>query len=398
MSKLSSLRRKSFAAPSSILDYPDAVPISPRSTSLSPIVTTKPAPAVFPRDIYKVIIVDDSKAYVARLKKVLERTITSFEGKTLVVFTVSDPADALQLMTKQRFSLCLVDNIYTGSSLSGMEVCDRMNLVEQETQTTYAPRILISGEPPGKNDATTTAITTISTTSPSHMNNTNPLLRIEKNEVGVGLFCDLLRKYGQCLTLMESNDFHMPLLSGSTRLRLTSGYSTANALMKGAVLFWGQNKQNVNSEQLKKSGLSEDFVDFLALPPVKIRNKTAQQHNIEGGAALINGSQWNSENTNKKKNHNKLTYTIRDKRRRASAAIFISKPKTSKVNVMGKKQEFWKQLRQSVRKEQKGDKKQQHQRRGSAAFQEQIQRDTETFRRASIALLTSSDFGSIVSK
>ena len=152
-------------------------------TKLQPVIPKKKQTLALPKDIYKIMVVDDSNAYVKRFKKVLERTILSYQGKTLVVLTVSDPAKALQLMTKEHFSLCFLDNIFQDSSLSGIEMCNRMNMVEEETKQKFSPRILISGEPPLS--TVTPHLTTVSTTTTNtkKSQSTETLLRIEKKEV-----------------------------------------------------------------------------------------------------------------------------------------------------------------------------------------------------------------------
>lgn len=347
-------------------------------TKLQPVIPKKKQSLALPKDIYKIIVVDDSNAYVKRFKKVLERTILSYEGKTLVVLTVSDPAKALQLMTKEKFSLCFLDNIFQDSSLSGIEMCNRMNMVEEETKQKFSPRILISGEPPLS--TVTPNLTTVSTTTSTKKNQSaETLLRIEKKEVGVGLLYDLLRVYGKCLTIIESNDISLPLLSGCTRNRLTTGKSDVG------VMFWGS--QNMKQIQMTddfadgKDKKQQDFVKFLDLPPVLVRNQTTKRLMVEGGAALVNTSQWDVKNIHANNDFdNKLTYKYQDQKRRTSAVIFVNKPKVGKTNALAQKQDFWKQLRQSVRTKQKsGTQKKKHEKVGSEAYASQMKKDIKLF-------------------
>ena len=346
-------------------------------TKLQPVIPKKKQTLALPKDIYKIMVVDDSNAYVKRFKKVLERTILSYQGKTLVVLTVSDPAKALQLMTKEHFSLCFLDNIFQDSSLSGIEMCNRMNMVEEETKQKFSPRILISGEPPLS--TVTPNLTTVSTTTTNtkKSQSTETLLRIEKKEVGVGLLYDLLRVYGKCLTIIESNDISLPLLSGCTRNRLTTGKSGVG------IMFWGSQKikQMTNDSADGKDTQQQDFVKFLDLPPVLVRNQTTKRRMVEGGAALVNTSQWDVKNIQANNEFDdKLTYKYLDQKRRTSAVIFVNKPKAGKINTLAQKQNFWKQLRKSVRTKQiNGPQKKKHEKVGSEAYASQMKKDIQLF-------------------
>ena len=346
-------------------------------TKLQPVIPKKKQTLALPKDIYKIMVVDDSNAYVKRFKKVLERTILSYQGKTLVVLTVSDPAKALQLMTKEHFSLCFLDNIFQDSSLSGIEMCNRMNMVEEETKQKFSPRILISGEPPLS--TVTPNLTTVSTTTTNtkKSQSTETLLRIEKKEVGVGLLYDLLRVYGKCLTIIESNDISLPLLSGCTRNRLTTGKSGVG------IMFWGSQKikQMTDDSADGKDTQQQDFVKFLDLPPVLVRNQTTKRRMVEGGAALVNTSQWDVKNIQANNEFDdKLTYKYLDQKRRTSAVIFVNKPKAGKINALAQKQNFWKQLRKSVRTKQiNGPQKKKHEKVGSEAYTSQMKKDIQLF-------------------
>ena len=295
---------------------------TPATTKLCPVVQNTKQTVALPKDIYKIAIVDDSRAYVKRFQKVLEKAILSFEGRTLVVLTVSDPTKALQLMTKEKFSLCFLDNIYKESSLSGIEMCNRMNMVEEETKLKYSPRILMSGEPPLPMASSNLNLTTISTAS-KRSQSTKTLLRIEKKEVGVALLYDLLRVYGKCLTVVESNYASLPLLSNCTRNRLTTGKSGVS------IMFWGPQKvkQISNESADDKDRTQKDYIRFLDLPPLPVRNIIAKRTMAKRDFTLINTSKWDIKNIHAKNRClNKLSYKYQDQKGRTNGVIFVDKP------------------------------------------------------------------------
>jgi hypothetical protein len=222
-------------------------------------------------------------------------------------------------------------------------------------------------------------LTTVSTTTTNtkKSQSTETLLRIEKKEVGVGLLYDLLRVYGKCLTIIESNDISLPLLSGCTRNRLTTGKSGVG------IMFWGSQKIKPMTDDSAdgKDTQQQDFVKFLDLPPVLVRNQTTKRRMVEGGAALVNTSQWDVKNIQANNEFDdKLTYKYLDQKRRTSAVIFVNKPKAGKINALAQKQNFWKQLRKSVRTKQiNGPQKKKHEKVGSEAYASQMKKDIQLF-------------------
>ena len=169
------------------------------------------------------------------------------------------------------------------------------------------------------------------------------------------------------------------MLSGCTRNRLTTGKSDVG------VMFWGS--QNMKQIQMTddfadgKDKKQQDFVKFLDLPPVLVRNQTTKRLMVEGGAALVNTSQWDVKNIHANNDFdNKLTYKYQDQKRKTSAVIFVNKPKVGKTNALAQKQDFWKQLRQSVRTKQKsGTQKKKHEKVGSEAYASQMKKDIKLF-------------------
>jgi hypothetical protein len=322
------LTRNSLAAPSSILDpakkkhnlatdnvlkvvsntsitsrSQKTFPTDNTRTSTSPFTSNTTPPwdrKIPPASVYKVIVVDDSKSYTIKIKKLLERAVKKFSvKKTLNIITMTDPVQALRVMTQQRFSLCLVDNVFSESSLSGIEILNRLDAAEQETSVVYSPRVLVSGQPLAE------------------------IVRgkiLTKNDLGVGLLHDLLRAQGKCLTMFESSQARLPPLSGAARLRLNNGNEAATMLLRGAVLFWGDRQNSVEEtaaqkeaekrKELEKKGLSGEFIDFLGSPYAN-EGRNTQRPTLEGGAAFVNANDWEvNDMTRKGKAHRKLSYTF----------------------------------------------------------------------------------------
>ena len=250
--------------------------------AFSTISNPPPLKQLPPKSIYKVMIIDDSKSYTLRLVKLLERAVEKFpnNSKTLNVVTMTNPVDALRIMTRERFSLCLVDDIYNDSNLSGTELIKRLETAEKESNAIYSPRVLVSGKP---------------------MTLTNHE-RFQKNDIGVGLLHDLLRAHGKALTMFESSQARLPQLSGAARLRLVNGFTAAEALLNGRVLFWGDQAENVTAkttrqlleknQEIQKKGLTNDFVDFLALPSASEGNRMQEAPQLQGGSAFVDKNDW----------------------------------------------------------------------------------------------------------
>ena len=97
-----------------------------------------------------ILIVDDSRAYTTRLKKILTLVAPKLNAQ-IHIDSMTDPNQALHTLQNRQFSFVLIDNIFNDGTLSGVELCHRLSSREQRytdtgTNTKISPRILISGQ------------------------------------------------------------------------------------------------------------------------------------------------------------------------------------------------------------------------------------------------------------
>ena len=87
---------------------------------------------------FTILIIDDSKAYSLRLKRLLTCVANKLGLVLLDIVTIHNPSTARML--DQYFDICFVDEVFRGSSLSGTSLVRKLREYNSDTCT-----VLISG-------------------------------------------------------------------------------------------------------------------------------------------------------------------------------------------------------------------------------------------------------------
>ena len=241
------------------------------------------------------IIVDDSRVYTIRLKALLlkatQRPIGDNEDKKikLRLISASSPKQAYFMMSCQQFSLAIVDNMLGSAEASGIDLCRELCKADQRNKndTVFPPCIVISGQ--GFDKRCT--------------QNIKDLLFLDKGTLGVGSLRDLLRSKARRLSLTESSQKRLPSVvsvagglfwgmaarntwaatgtrtsASRTMMRtrataMTTMTTMATTIKQNSVPSQGSSQElaqsvdGENDDRNNDSGVSADFINFMALPP-----------------------------------------------------------------------------------------------------------------------------------
>ena len=96
-------------------------------------------------EVFRVMIVDDSRAFTLRLRRLLSIAVESNIGAKLELVTLLDPNASIVRLRRQHFSLVLIDHFFCDYTMTGLVLCNIIQEVEAETGMA-SPRIVISGQ------------------------------------------------------------------------------------------------------------------------------------------------------------------------------------------------------------------------------------------------------------
>ena len=97
-------------------------------------------------NVLSVLIVDDSKAYTLKLKKMLNKVILELNmNSSIKILSTTNVFSALHVLSNYRFSLVLVDNIFANASMTGSELCCRLQ-ARTTLKIKMSPLVVMSGQ------------------------------------------------------------------------------------------------------------------------------------------------------------------------------------------------------------------------------------------------------------
>ena len=97
-------------------------------------------------NVLSVLIVDDSKAYTLKLKSMLKKAISELKmNSSIKILSTTNVFSALHVLSNYRFSLVLVDNIFSNSTMTGIELCHRLH-ARNTLKIKMSPLVVMSGQ------------------------------------------------------------------------------------------------------------------------------------------------------------------------------------------------------------------------------------------------------------
>ena len=150
-----------------------------------------------PLNNMSILIVDDSTAYSIKLKKMLSIIIPKMNGCIPQIICTTNVFAALHVLSKYQFSFVLVDNIFSNSTMTGIELCHRLHARNTLTAE-LSPLVVISAQ----SQNTTIAATTVAGAPRfEHFSNV-----VDKHLINMNKLQDMVHKHA--LPMTQFNAMH----------------------------------------------------------------------------------------------------------------------------------------------------------------------------------------------